>query len=103
MVALLVASTIAGATLTIALSSRGLFETDQHRTTVNQNLRAGMDLVGVDVRQSGERMPFDFPAVEIVNGASGAPDTLNLRRNLLDYVLPVCKDINSTSSGDVVF
>jgi type IV pilus assembly protein PilW len=103
LVALMVTGIVAGATLTIALSSRGMFETDLHRTTINQNLRAGVDLLGIDVRQAGERLPGDAPAVEIQDGAFGAPDRLVLRRNLLDYVLPVCKDINAGTSADAVF
>jgi type IV pilus assembly protein PilW len=94
---------IAGATLTIALSTRGMFETDQHRTTINQNLRAGIDLLGIDVRQAGERLPFDAPAVQINDGSGGAPDTLTLSRNMLDYVLPLCKDITAGSNADTVF
>jgi type IV pilus assembly protein PilW len=89
--------------MALALSSRQVFEQDQHRTTVNQNLRSGLDLMGIDVRQAGERMPGDAPAIEVVNGASGAPDSLILRRNLLDYVLPVCKDINSGTARDQAF
>jgi type IV pilus assembly protein PilW len=103
LVALAVTGFIAAATLTIALSGRGMLETDQHRTTVNQNLRAGLDLVGIDVRQAGERLPGDAPAVEIEDGAGGAPDVLTLRRNLLDYVLPLCKDINAGTNADSVF
>ena len=103
LVALAATGVIAAATLTIALSSRGMFETDQHRTTINQNLRAGMDLVGIDVRQAGERLPWDAPGVQIVNGSSGAPDELILRRNLLDYVLPVCKDIGAGTAADSIF
>jgi type IV pilus assembly protein PilW len=99
----MVTTVIAGATLTIALSTRGMFETDQHRTTINQNLRAGIDLLGIDVRQAGERLPFDAPAVQINDGSGGAPDTLILRRNMLDYVLPLCKDILAGSSADSVF
>ena len=65
LVAMMVTGVIAGATLSIALSSHGMFETDRHRTTINQNLRAGLDMVGIDVRQAGERLPFDAPAVDI--------------------------------------
>lgn len=103
LVALAATGIIAAATLTIALSTRDMFETDRHRTTINQNLRAGMDLLGIDVRQAGERMPWDAPAVRIVNGASGAPDQLVLARNLLDFVLPVCKDVKAGTSADAVF
>ncbi len=103
LVALAVTCVIAGATLTVALSSRGMFETDRHRTTINQNLRAGIDLLGIDVRQAGERFPMDAPAVEIVDGVAGAPDELVLRRNLLDSVLPVCVNIVGGTTADSVF
>jgi type IV pilus assembly protein PilW len=62
-----------------------------------------MDLVGVDVRQAGERLPGDIPAVEIIDGAGGASDRLILRRNMLDISLPLCKDINGGSAADSVF
>ena len=94
---------VLGATLGIALSSRTMFETDQHRTSVNQNLRAGLDLLGIDVRQAGERLPFDAPAVTITDGSGGASDELTLRRNMLDYVLPVCVNIHAGSAADSVF
>src|SRR5262245_46614160 len=100
LVAMMVMVIVLGATLGIALSSRTLFETDQHRTSVNQNLRAGLDLLGIDVRQAGERLPFDAPAVTITDGSSGAPDQLTLARNMLDYVLPVCVNLHSGSAAD---
>ena len=103
LVALSVGSLIAGAAMAITLSSQRMFQTDQNRTTINQNLRSGMDLLGIDVRQAGERLPHDIPAIEITDGASGAPDTMTLRRNILDPVLPVCKSINSGSSADSIF
>lgn len=83
---------ISAAALTLSLSSRRLYETDHGRTRLNQNLRAGVDMLGADVRQAGERLPDDFPAIEIIDGG-GAPDALALRRNLIDQVLPVCSDV----------
>lgn len=103
LVALGVSGVVAGATLGIALSTRGMFDLDQHRTTVNQNLRSGIDLLGIDIRQAGERLPLDAPAVQIVNGSGDAPDVLTLRRNMLDYVLPVCKDIAGGTNADSIF
>lgn len=102
LVALAILSVVGAASLSLALSSRGVFEQDQQRTTINQNLRSGIDLLGIDVRQAGERLPGNAPAVQIVDGGSG-PDQLILNRNLLDYVLPVCKDINSGTAKDVAF
>jgi type IV pilus assembly protein PilW len=103
LVALGVSGIVAGATLGIALSTRGMFDVDQNRTTINQNLRSGIDLLGIDIRQAGERLPLDAPAVQIVDGASGAADILTVWRNMLDYVLPVCKDINAGTNADSVF
>jgi type IV pilus assembly protein PilW len=103
LISVAIGSVVTAGVMTLALSARQVFEQDQRRSTVNQNLRSGMGLLGIDVRQAGERMPGDAPAVEVVNGSSGAPDALVLRRNLLDYVLPLCKDINAGSSADSVF
>jgi len=103
MVTLSVVGLIAGATLTITLSTQRMFETDMHRTEINQNLRSGMDLLGIDIRQAGERLPHNMPAIEIVDGIDGAPDQLMLRRNLLDPVLPVCKSITAGSNADSIF
>lgn len=103
LVGLGVLGVIAGATLTVALSGRAMFETDRSRTAVNQNLRAGIDLLGVDIRQAGERLPGDAPAVQLIDGGSGAPDRLLLRRNQLDEVLPLCKDIKAGTNADSVF
>lgn len=95
---MMVGLAVTGAALTLALSGRRIYQTDQNRTSLNQNLRAGLDLLGIDVRQAGERIPADFPAIEIVNGTGGGADTLVLRRNLLDAVLPVCGDITAGST-----
>jgi len=103
MVSLTIAMVVTAGAMSLALSARNVFEQDQRRSMVNQNLRSGMGLLGIDVRQAGERLPGDTPAIEIQNGASGAADTLIVRRNLLDYVLPLCKDINSGTSADSVF
>jgi prepilin-type N-terminal cleavage/methylation domain-containing protein len=103
LVAMTVTGLIGGVTLSITLSSRDVIETDQGRTKINQNLRGGADLLAIELRQAGERMPNDAPAVGITNGSSGAPDSLFLRRNLLDEVLPVCNNIMSGSNIDVAF
>lgn len=98
-----ITSVVLGAILAITLSSREILETDQNRTSLNQNLRGGMDLMGVDIRQAGERLPGDVPALELLNGASGAPDSIVIRRNMIDVVLPVCKEIKAGSNADSIF
>jgi len=103
LVALVVTLVIVGSIMTLAFSSQDVFETDKHRTTLNQNLRSGIDLLGIDVRQAGERLPGDAPAIEIIDGEDGGPDTLFLRRNLINEVLSVCKAIDAGSSADSIF
>lgn len=102
LIELLVASGIGLAVMAMVFSStmanRRLYEIDIVRTRLNQNLRGALNYLGADVRQSGERLPTGFPAVEIIDGADGAPDELILRRNVLDEVIAVCQTIPAGSS-----
>lgn len=108
MVALVITMIIMAAATSVTLQVRNLFLLDQARTTVNQNLRGGMEVVAADVRQAGERLPSDLliphrvPPLQIIDGASGASDELILTRNVLDAVLPVCTSIHAGSSTNVV-
>ena len=72
--------------LTITLANRNLYNADETRTQVNQNLRSAMAIVGNDVRIAGERLSprtnVGLPAVEVVGGTQ-----LIMRRNLLDDTL----------------
>lgn len=60
------------------------------RTRINSNLRSGMDIVSMNIRQAGENLQTRFPVVELTNGAGALPDTLTLRRNLVNEVLTIC-------------
>jgi type IV pilus assembly protein PilW len=93
LVALGIASLLLGVVLSTTLGHRRLYVLDQNRTAANQNLRAALDILVADLRQAGERLPPDFPAVEVRNGTE-----LVLRRNLFDVVLSLC-DRNGIS-GD---
>lgn len=101
-VAMAVVLLVAAAAMSVAQSSRRLYNSDGARVAVDQNLGIGMNMLAIDVRQAGERVQGDVPAIEIVNGVS-APDTVIIRRSLLDAVLPLCKTINAGSSADSVF
>jgi len=104
LVALTVTVLVSAAVMSLAFSAQAVFETDKHRTSVNQNLRSGIDLLGMDVRQAGERLPGDAPAVEIIDGENDGPDRLILRRNQFDVVLPVCNlKISAGSATDALF
>ncbi|WP_026175189.1 PilW family protein [Thermus igniterrae] len=93
LVALGVAVLLLGLLLSTSLGNRRLYVLDQDRTAANQNLRAALDILVADIRQAGERLPGDFPAVEIRNGSE-----LILRRNLLDVSLVLC-DQNGISGN----
>jgi len=91
---------ITGAALSLSLSSRSLYESDEARTRMQQGIKASKDLLSMDIRQVGERLPPDFPSVEIIRGedlpggVAGDPDQLILRRNLIATVMNSCRDVS---------
>lgn len=91
--------------LSSVLSNRRLYREDLVRTKINQNLRSAFDVLGADLREAGENLVPTFPAVELIDGAAGAPDQLVIRRNLLDEVLKVCSSIGPsyTVSSQIYF
>lgn len=91
-----------GITLDETISKQRLLNLDVARTRMNQNLRSAMDIIGMNVRESGENLATGFPAIEIIDGASGAPDQLILRRNMLDEVLNVCTAIAAGSGTTTI-
>lgn len=99
---LLVSSSISlsvmGMMITMLMSNRQAYTSDLARTRLHQNIRSAFDVINSEVRQAGERLPFNFPAIMVVNGASGAPDELVLRRNLLDQTLILCQSLTTTST-----
>ena len=102
LVALSVVLVITAGALSLSLSSRDLYLADNARTTLNQSLRAATELLSTDLRQAGERLPDDFPAIIIENGDAGAPDQLALRRNLIDAVLPLCGSVGVEDEAIVI-
>lgn len=90
-------------TLSATTSNRRLYKYDLVRTKINQNMRSALDIMGMDVRQAGENLFPTFPAIEIVNGAAGAPDELVIRRNLLDEVFNLCQALAAGSGNATIF
>jgi prepilin-type N-terminal cleavage/methylation domain-containing protein len=100
---LLVSTVVAGIVLSVTLGgamvNRQMFVEDQTRTTVNQTLRSGMDLIGADIQQAGEnllRTESMFPAVELLRDPPNPPagsdnwNSVLIVRRLLLTRLPVC-------------
>jgi type IV pilus assembly protein PilW len=75
------------------VSGRGFYNADSARTRLNQSLQATKDFLVTDIRQAGERLPDDVPAIEVLQGADDGPDELILRRNLHDVALLVCEEV----------
>lgn len=76
------------------IANKNVLGKDTARTKLNQSLRGALDIIGLDLRVSGENLPTSFPAIEIVDGSGTSADQLFLKRNLLNEVLPLCTQIN---------
>ena len=95
---------ILGLLLASTVSSKNLYQSDVVRTRINQDLRGTLDLIGTQVRVSGENLSRSFPAILVENNfGGGASDRLVLRRNLLDEVLKLCIPLASGTGDDAVF
>lgn len=101
MLATVIGLVIIGVSIALVLSNRRVYDLDRARTELNQNLRSSMDVLGVDIRQAGELLPPNFPAILIANGTSGQPDQLIVRRNRLEP-LTVCQVVESGTTAGVV-
>ncbi|WP_117236737.1 PilW family protein [Thermus sediminis] len=98
LVALGIAGLLLGVVLSTTLGHRQLYVLDTNRTAANQNLRASLDILVADLRQAGERLPLDFPAVEVRNDGT----ELVLRRNLFDVVLNLCDRNGISGNQDII-
>lgn len=104
MVASFIGMLFTGMLFTLTTVNRNVMGKDSIRTGLNQNLRGALDLVGADIRVAGENLGTLFPAIEVTNGTSGAADTIILRRNLIDEVLPLCTQITGgTNTPNIYF
>lgn len=88
MTIMLIGGTIAFST---ANGARRLYDADAARNDLNQNLRSAVDMMTSEVRQTGERLPADFPALELVDNVAG--DRLTVRRHLVESTLLSCTDL----------
>jgi len=87
MTIMLVASAMA---FSVAFGARRLYDADSARMDLNQALRSATNMITAEIRQAGESLPPDFPAVELVNSTDG--DRLILRKALIEIVLQSCLD-----------
>ncbi|MBX7139380.1 MAG: prepilin-type N-terminal cleavage/methylation domain-containing protein [Oligoflexia bacterium] len=90
LVALCISGTVLGLVVAASLNLRDTYYTEIVRTQINSNLRSAMDIMSMSVRQSGENLLSAFPALVLVDGTDGEPDTLTLRRSPITEVLTLC-------------
>ena len=108
LVAVAIALSLMAGALSLAMSSKHLNDTDQARGRLNESLRASAEFLITDLRQVGERLGQNFPAIVITRGedlpggSAGDPDELRVRRNLHDTVLRVCEDVDPTLDDVVI-
>lgn len=100
LVTMAVGTIVISAVLGLVSGAQRLYQVDSARAAVNQNASVAVAALTNDLRQAGERLPRDFPALT-VDGASGA-ERVTVRRGVVDTVLPVCRAVNAGSSS-VVF
>jgi len=94
---------VIGLTLGATLANRNIYQQDLLRTRLSQNIKSSLNYLGTNIREAGENLPQNFPAVEVVDGSPDDPDEIIVRRNLIDEVLKLCDDITAGSANNVYF
>lgn len=95
LVTVVVSSVILGVSLGLIVTQRRQYINQQATTDVNQTIQSSMDLIGIDVRQAGEKvgLGLGLPIIRIINGGGTVPDKLELQRKLLTQDLTVCDPV----------
>jgi hypothetical protein len=93
-----------GLALSAAIWGKRVLSRDLERTRLMQSMRSGIELISLDARILGENLPENFPALEIINGPTGEPDQVIVRRALIPESLTLCeKVIKGSDTNAVVF
>lgn len=82
-----------------ALMLHDTYHNDMVRTQINGNLRSAMDVISMNIRQTGENLQSSFPALELEDGTGGNSDVLYLRRNRLTDVLALCDAVSTGATS----
>ncbi len=101
LVTAVISSIILGVSLGLIVTQRRQYINQQATTDVDQTIQSSMDLIGADVRQTGEKvgLGLGLPIIRIINGSGTAPDTLVLQRKLLTQDLTVCAQVGPSSTS----
>ncbi len=93
---------ITGLLLQTVLANQKLYKLDIVRTSMEQNLKTAMEIIGATVREAGENLPPTFPSVELIQDKNGFSEII-VRRNLLDEILKVCEPIVAGNLTNNIF
>ncbi len=93
---------IIGLLLQTVLANKKLYKMDIVRTSMIQNLKTAMEIMGTTIRVAGENLPATFPSVELIQDENGFSELI-VRRNLLDEILKVCEPIVAGDSTNNIF
>jgi prepilin-type N-terminal cleavage/methylation domain-containing protein len=99
---LLIMLLVGGFAMNAFIQASSTFNKDKKNIDSSQNLSAIMELIGNDIKQSGEQIPDGkFPAVTIESGGTGTmPGSSKVTiRRALAAPLTLCEDINDGSSN----
>ncbi len=102
LVALGLGSIIMAMFLGYIMTQKKLYNIDSLRAQADTELSGGMDLLGIRIRQAGQGMSKDFPAVQLVNGSGSNPDRLIVRIQNSEAYFRTCKVHSSSSNNNYV-
>lgn len=91
---------VQGLTATV-LSYKVTYHNDVIRVRLNQNLRGAANILTSNFTEAGEFLPRTFPAIELVNGTSGAPDTVISRKGLLAEAPFLCQALGTGAANRI--
>jgi prepilin-type N-terminal cleavage/methylation domain-containing protein len=100
LVTVVVSTTILSVALGLIVTQRQQYLKQQANTDANQTVQSAMDLIGTDIRLSGELVGsgLSLPVIRIMDGGAG-PDKLILQRKLLATSLNVCEDVTGNPTA----
>ncbi len=103
LIELLIAMAVVGLLLAIAFpivtSSRQVYVLDTSRTSVLQNLRNTMDLIGAEVRQAGQNVSSASSVPAIVLSTTAGNSTLEVLRAVSANTLTICAPLSAGATS----
>jgi Tfp pilus assembly protein PilW len=90
LVALGLTLTVCGLIATGLRFNSEMYQTDIRRMRIQQNLRSALDIMSMNIRQTGEGLDELFPALLLSQSGSPASSVLRVRRKIQHEVLQLC-------------